>query len=96
MDSNKLIELEKQFVDNLCDDYKYDSNIRHLLYLIVPAFIIKYGMNREIIIHNTLKDVKILKSNQVSKQIKGYYVARPIKTDNELKVIKHLVLYNYN
>jgi len=96
MDSNRLIEAEKQFVDNLCDDYEYDSNIRHLLYLIVPAFIIKYGMNREKIIHNTLKEVKILKSNQVSKQIKGYYVARPIKIDNELKVIKHLVLYNYS
>ena len=33
MDSNRLIELEKEFVDNLCDDYNYDSNIRHILYL---------------------------------------------------------------
>lgn len=96
MDNNKLIEVEKQFVDNLCDDYDYDSNIRHLLYLIVPAFIIKYGTSKEKIIHNTLKEVKILKSNQVSKQIKGYYIARPIKIDNELKVIKNLVLFNYN
>ena len=96
MDSNKIIELEKQFVDNLCDDYQYDSNIRHLLYLIVPAFIIKYGMHREKIIHNTLKDVKIYKNNQKSKTIKGYYIARPIKVGNDINVIKHLVLYNYD
>ncbi len=96
MDSNKLIEMEKQFVDTLCDDYKYDSNIRHILYLVVPAFILKYGMNKEKIIHNTLKDVRIIKSNQVSKQVKGYYNARPIRFGNDIKVIKHLVLYNYN
>ena len=96
MDSNKIIELEKQFVDNLCDDYQYDSNIRHLLYLIVPAFIIKYGMHREKIIHNTLKDVKIYKNNQKSKTIKGYYIARPIKVGNDINIIKHLVLYNYD
>ena len=96
MDSNRLIELEKEFVDNLCDDYNYDSNIRHILYLIVPAFIIKYGMNKEKIIHNTLKEVKIYKSNQISKQIKGYYISRPIKVDNNLKISKYLVLYNYD
>ena len=96
MDSNKLIEMEKQFVDTLCDDYKYDSNIRHILYLVVPAFILKYGMNKEKIIHNTLKEVRIIKSNQVSKQVKGYYNARPIRFGNDIKVIKHLVLYNYN
>ncbi len=96
MDSNKIIEKEKKFVDELCDEYKYDSNIRHLLYLIVPAFIIKYGMNKDRVIHNTLREVKIYKSNQVSKQIKGYYVARPIKIGENIKVMKHLVLYNYN
>ena len=96
MDSNRLIELEKQFVDSICDDYKYDSNIRHILYLVVPAFIIKYGMHREKIIHNTIKEVRINKSNHISKEVKGYYVARPIKIGNEIKVIKNLVLYNYN
>ena len=95
MDSNKIIEIERQFIDGLCDDYKYDSNIRHLLYLIVPAFIIKYGMNREKIIQNTLRNVRIFKSNYASKQIKGYYLARPIKYGDKLEVIKHLVLYNY-
>lgn len=95
MDSNKIIEIEKQFVDKLCDDFDYDSNIRHLLYLIIPAFIIKYGMNKEKVIHNTLRDVKIYKSNQISKQVKGYYVARPINIGKNIEIIKHLVLYNY-
>ena len=45
MDTNRLIEMEKPFVDELCDKYNYDSNIRNLLYLIVLEFILNYGNN---------------------------------------------------
>ena len=96
MNNNKLIEIEKEYVDRLCNNKSYDNNIRHLLYLIVPAFIIKYGFNKANIIHNTLDEVSILKSNQESKMIKGYYTSRPIKVNGEIKVSKHLVLYNYS
>ena len=95
MDTNILIEMEKPFVDELCDKYNYDSNIRHLLYLIVPAFIIKYGHNKERIIHNTLKEVTIYKSNEQSKTVKGFFVAIPTIFNNKIEVKKHLVLNNY-
>lgn len=35
------------FVNNLCEKYNYPTNIKHVLYLIVPAFIIKYGLKEE-------------------------------------------------
>ena len=50
MDSNAIIEREKAFIDKISDKYNYDSNIRHLLYLIIPAFIIKYDLNKLIIL----------------------------------------------
>ena len=43
MDSNLIIEKERVYIDQISDKYNYDDNIRHLLYIIIPAFIIKYG-----------------------------------------------------
>ena len=46
MDANLVIQREKAFIDKISDQYKYDNNIRHLLYVIIPAFIIKYGVSK--------------------------------------------------
>lgn len=37
----------KNFVDDLAIKYNYDLNLKHLLYVIVTAFIFKYGINNE-------------------------------------------------
>ena len=47
MNPNLVIQREKSFIDQICDAYQYDVNLRHLLYAIIPAFIIKYGANKE-------------------------------------------------
>ena len=47
------------FVDNISLKFNYPNNIRHLLYLIVPAFIIKYSMSNEMLILNCFKNIKI-------------------------------------
>ena len=57
MDSNKLIEKEHKYIDMICDKFNYDSNIRHLLYIIIPAFIIKYGIKRENLIRKTFENI---------------------------------------
>ena len=44
MNSNLIIERELKNIDEISDLYGYDSNIRHLLYIIIPAFVIKYGI----------------------------------------------------
>ena len=96
MDNNKIIERERVFIDNICNEYNYDSNIKHLLYIIIPAFIIKYGIDKEKLILNTFKDVKIIISNEEKKYIKAYYASKPKYINNEYKTIKFMVIQNYN
>ena len=60
MNSNLVIEQEKKYIDEICDRYNYDNNIRHLLYVIIPAFIIKYGFNKEKLILNAFRDIRII------------------------------------
>ena len=47
MNSNLIIERELKSIDEISDLYGYDSNIRHLLYIIIQAFVIKYGISKE-------------------------------------------------
>ena len=62
MNSNLIIERELKSIDKISDLYGYDSNIRHLLYIIIPAFVIKYGISKEKLILKTFKEIRILKS----------------------------------
>ena len=39
MDNNILIEREKKWIDDICNKYNYDSNIHHILWILIPAFI---------------------------------------------------------
>ena len=95
MDSNLVIEREKHYIDEICDKYNYDSNIRHLLYIIIPAFIIKYGINKEKLILNTFRDIKIKISNNESKTIRAYYYSKPIKKEDQFITQKYMVIQNY-
>lgn len=46
MDS-RLVEKYFSFVDQISLQYEYDGNIKHLLYLIIPAFVSRYGFQNE-------------------------------------------------
>ncbi len=95
MDSKLVIEREKKYIDDICDKYNYDSNIRHLLYIIIPAFIIKYGLNKEKLVLNTFRDIRIKISNQENKVIKAYYYSSPRKINNEYSTTKYMMIQNY-
>lgn len=96
MDSNSVIEREKDYIDDISNRYDYDSNIRHLLYIIIPAFIIKYGINKEKLILNTFRDIRIMSSEKASKYIRAYYSSTPYKDINEYKTRKYMMIQNYN
>lgn len=96
MDSNLVIEREKEFIDKISDEYGYDSNIRHLLYIIIPAFIIKYGISKEKLILNTFKDIIIINSDKESKYVKAYYSSTPKYINGEYITKKYMVIQNYN
>ena len=95
MNSKLVIEREKKYIDDICDKYNYDSNIRHLLYIIIPAFIIKYGLNKEKLVLNTFRDIRIKISNQENKVIKAYYYSSPRKINNEYSTTKYMMIQNY-
>ena len=95
MDSNQIIEREKEFIDKICDLYHYDSNIRHLLYIIIPAFIIKYALAKEKIILNAFQDIQIMISNKQDKAVKAYYSSTPRNRDGRYETKKYMVIQNY-
>lgn len=96
MDSNLVIEKEKPFIDQISDKYDYDDNIRHLLYIIIPAFIIKYGIKNESLILNTFRDIRIIKSDKQDRYVKAYYSSHPIYEDGKYSTVKFMVIQNYN
>lgn len=96
MDSNLIIEKEKGFIDKISDEYGYDSNIRHLLYIIIPAFIIKYGIKNENLVLNTFRDIKIIKSDRKDKFVKAFYSSKPVYSNGEYSTVKYMVIQNYN
>ncbi|MBP5678829.1 MAG: hypothetical protein J6X28_03265 [Bacilli bacterium] len=95
MNTNLVIQREKQFIDKICDLYHYDNNIRHLLYVIIPAFVIKYGIGKEKLILNTFREIQIVISDVKDKYVKAYYSSRPIIEGNEYKTKKVMVLQDY-
>lgn len=82
------------FVNDISEVFKYDINIRHLLYLIVPAFIVKYGASNESVVLRCFKEVRIyVKSGKddiipasfnriLNKDINGYYTSKIIMINN--------------
>ena len=95
MDSNAIIEREKAFIDKISDKYNYDSNIRHLLYLIIPAFIIKYDLNKETLVKNTFENIRIISSKKKDDKVKAHYSSILKEKNNDYYSEKYMVIKNY-
>ncbi len=91
----KLVQRYSPFVKEITDRYQYDSNISHLLYLIIPAFVTFYSLAREKLILNTFQNTKIIISSRVSKTIEAYYTSVPSYQNDTVKTTKYIVLQNY-
>lgn len=95
MNSNQIIEREKEFIDRISNYYRYDNNIRHLLYIIIPAFIIKYGVNREKLILKAFEGIRIISSEKENKIVKAYYSSTIQKIGEDYSTKKFMVIQNY-
>lgn len=96
MDSNQILMREKEFIDTICNQYHYDSNIRHILYIMIPAFVIKYGVNKEKLIKTIFEEIQIISSEKENKIVKAYYSSVPRFLDKEYKTRKYMVIQNYH
>lgn len=92
---NKLIDSEIDFSNRLALKYNYPDNITHLLYIIIPAFILKYGLNYRSFIESSFNDIPIKINDRQDKIYQAYYYSRPVKTLGGIKVERGIVLSNY-
>lgn len=61
------------FINNLSMKYNYPDNIRHVLYIIIPAFIIKYGLREEKNILSCFEQIPIYINNSQNKVCTAYF-----------------------
>lgn len=92
---NQLIEQEIKYSDTLASIYHYPDNITHLLYVIIPAFIIKYGTSYRNLIEECFSLVPILIDDKQDKVYQAYYFSKPMIEEGDYTILKGIVLNNY-
>lgn len=92
--NKQLIEKYTPFIEQLSNKYKYDNNIKHLLYLIIPAFILKYKYKEQLIL-DTFNNTPIIISNKISETISAYYTSIPKYENENIITKKYIIINNY-
>ena len=93
---NSFLDKYISFVDTLSDEYQYEANIRHLLYVIVPAFIYKYGVSNESAILNCFKEIKIYVNGTYDKIVTATFSRSLKKNKDGYYTDKFIVINNYS
>ena len=93
---NLLIKEEIEFSNNLAYKYRYPDNITHLLYLIIPAFIIKYGNNSKNLIEKTFMEVPIRIDGKQDNIYQAFYYSIPEYKEGNIVTRKGITLRNYH
>ncbi|MBR4261909.1 MAG: hypothetical protein IKQ35_00910 [Bacilli bacterium] len=92
---NKYID----FVNNISNNNNYQENIKHVLYLIIPAFVVKYGFKYENLILKAFNETPIVLNNHEMGNCTAFF-SRIIKENKEglpkYYTQKLIVLNNYN
>lgn len=93
--NKELINRYINIIDSISITNNYDNNIKHLLYLIIPAFITKYKYKEQLIL-DIFKNTSIIISNKDDKYVNAYYTSIPKKIDNNIITKKYIIINNYN
>ena len=94
-DINKLLNRYVDFVDKISSNNHYENNIKHLLYLVVPAFVFKYGVDKENTILKCFENVKIIISGTEDRQVPASFNRKLIKDSDGYHTIKYIILNKY-
>ncbi len=92
---NQLIEQEVIFSNQLAKQYHYPDNITHLLYVMIPALLLKYGMNHRQLLETCFKEVPILIQDEQNEVYQAYYISIPKWQGEKIITQKGIVLKNY-
>ena len=108
---NQILNKYVAFVDEISSEFNYSTNIKHLLYVIVPAFVIKYGVDNESTILKCFRKVKVYISphskniqasfnRNLKKNEEGYYTEKFITvnpfSDSSLSKILDNFAHEFN
>lgn len=91
---NNLINECIDFSNQLSKAYNYPDNVTHLLYIIIPAFIIKYG--KKDIIKSCFSKTFITITSKSDEIKPASYISIPYYENNEVHTKKVVVLNNYS
>lgn len=92
---NNFLNKYISFVNKISDYYNYDNNIRHLLYLIIPGFVAKYGISNEKSILDCFENVKIYISGTEDNTVTATFNRILRRNGNNYYTEKYVVLNQY-
>ena len=85
----------RSFVDEISLKYNYTSNISHLLYVVVPAFVFKYGLREERYILDVFRNVPIIINDKRDLVYQASFSRNLRLINGEYVSDKCIYLYNY-
>lgn len=96
---NEFLNKYILFTEEISTYYHYEKNIKHLLYLIIPAFVAKYGLENESTILKCFREIKIYINPHEDKTRTAYFARIPHKEIKEGKerfyTEKYIMLNDY-
>jgi len=95
IDINNFLNKYIDFVNNISNKFRYDNNIKHLLYVIVPAFIIKYDIKNEKHILNCFETIPIVVTGTEDKTITASFNRKLSYDNSTYKTIKIILLNEF-
>lgn len=93
---NELISYSKKIVDLDLKKYDYTEKINQILYIAIPAFIIKYGFDNKNKIIKVFNEVPIIIKKQKEKVFQAFYTSIPLRNGEEIITKKCIVIYYYD
>lgn len=98
MDNNMFKTIMNEsidFVDNELTIYNYSTDIKHLLYIIIPAFIIRYEYKNKNNIFQVFREVPLIETTENNKRFQAYYTSYPYKSNNKFLTRKYILVRHY-
>ena len=98
MDNNMFKTIMNEsinFIDNELTIYNYSTDIKHLLYIIIPAFIIRYEYKNKNNIFQVFREVPLIETTENNKRFQAYYTSYPYKSNNKILTRKYILVRHY-
>lgn len=89
---NSLFNKYILYVDEISSKFNYESNIKHLLYVIVPAFIIKYGVNNEQTVLKVFRETKIIIDSRLNEKVPATFNRNLVYYDSKYYTNKFIMI----